>query len=135
MNLNLNFRMPQGDGAAKGARRLRGLGLVAVLVVLVLVLLGNSVYSIREQENAVITTFGVPHTVSTSGLHFKIPFIQRVQKVDMTIKGISIGYDSATNESTISESLMITSDLNFVNVDFFLEYRVVDPVAYLYASQ
>ena len=45
------------------------------------------------------------------------------------------GYDSATNESTISESLMITSDLNFVNVDFFLEYRVVDPVAYLYASQ
>lgn len=135
MNLKLNFRMPQGDSAAKGVRRLRGLGLTVALVILLLVLLGNSVYSIREQENAVVTTFGVPHTVSTSGLHFKIPFVQRVQKVDMTIKGIPIGYDSATNESTISESLMITSDLNFVNVDFFLEYRVVDPVAYLYASQ
>ena len=30
---------------------------------------------------------------------------------------------------------MITSDYNFVNVDFFVEYRVTDPVKYLYASQ
>ena len=29
---------------------------------------------------------------------------------------------------------MITSDYNFVNVDFFIEYRVTDPVKYLYAS-
>ena len=29
---------------------------------------------------------------------------------------------------------MITSDFNFVNVDFFLEYRVTDPVKYLYNS-
>lgn len=147
MNLHLNFRAPHPEGTAPQSpppnpapsrpksKHLRVLLLVVVLVVLALFLLGNSVYSIREQENAVVTTFGVPHTVSTSGLHFKVPFVQRVQKVDMTIKGLPIGYDAQTNESTVSESLMITSDLNFVNVDFFLEYRVVDPVAYLYASQ
>ena len=95
----------------------------------------NSFYTIGEQENAVVTTFGVPQTVTSPGLHFKIPFVQEVRKVDMTIKGFSVGYDLKTNESKPEESLMITSDYNFVNVDFFLEYRVTDPVKYLYNSE
>ncbi len=140
---NPNFQMPNMPNAPKppkgapgAARRIAGgLGVGILALVLAVVALFNSVYIIGEQENAVITTFGVPHSVSTSGLHFKIPFVQSVRKVDMTIKGIAIGYDPSSNESLPSESLMITSDLNFVNVDFFLEYRVVDPVAYLYASE
>lgn len=140
---NPNFQMPNmpnmpkpPKGAPGAARRIAGgLGAGILVLVLAVVALFNSVYIIGEQENAVITTFGVPHSVSTSGLHFKIPFVQSVRKVDMTIKGIAIGYDASSNESLPSESLMITSDLNFVNVDFFLEYRVVDPVAYLYASE
>lgn len=135
MNVKMNFTMPGQDGPAKAGRGLGRLALLAAGIAVVVLLLANGFYIIGEQENAVVTTFGVPHTVSTSGLHFKIPFIQQVQKVDMTIKGIPIGYDSQTNESYTNESLMITSDLNFVNVDFFLEYRVVDPVAYLYTSE
>ena len=107
--------------------------ILAVVIVVATVALG-SFYTIGEQENAVVTTLGVPQTVTSPGLHFKIPFIQRVQKVDMTIKGFSIGYDVDSNESNAEESLMITSDFNFVNVDFFLEYRVTDPVKYLYNS-
>lgn len=116
----------------RGARRTVA-AVAAVLALLILAL--NSVYSISEQENAVVTTFGVPHTVSASGLHFKLPFVQQVTKVDMTIKGFAVGYDQRTSESLLDESLMITSDFNFVNVDFFVEYRVTDPVQYLYASQ
>jgi len=112
---------------------------IIVVVVALVVLLGvtalGSFYTIGEQENAVVTTFGVPQTVTSPGLHFKIPYAQHVQKVDMTIKGFSIGYDLKTDESKPEESLMITSDYNFVNVDFFLEYRVTDPVKYLYNSQ
>ena len=133
---------PQGaDGAAPAGGAARGLaalgkaGKVVVVLVLALVLALNSVYIIGEQENAVVTTFGVPQAVTTSGLHFKIPFVQKVTKLDMTIKGMAIGYDQRTNESLPDESLMITSDFNFVNVDFFLEYRVTDPVQYLYASE
>lgn len=118
--------------ASKNAKRVTW---VVVLVLVLAVLAFNSVYSINEQENAVVTTFGVPHTVSTSGLHFKIPFVQQVHKVDMTIRGVAIGYDPNTNASIDDESLMITSDFNFVNVDFFLEYRVTDPIQYLYASE
>lgn len=112
---------------------------VGLVILVVLIAVGvtalSSFYTIGEQENAVVVTFGVPQTVTTPGLHFKIPFIQQVRKVDMTIKGFSIGYDQNSNQSKPEESLMITSDYNFVNVDFFLEYRVTDPVKYLYNSQ
>lgn len=95
----------------------------------------NCYYTIGEQEQAVVTTFGKPQAVSAPGLHFKIPFIQMVEKVDTTIKGLSIGYDLNTDISKEEESLMITSDYNFVNVDFFLEYKVSDPIKALYASE
>lgn len=107
-----------------------------VAVVLVVLILGvNSYYTIGEQEQAVVTTFGKPESVSSPGLHFKIPFIQKVTKVDTTIKGLAIGYDLNTNLPIEEESLMITSDYNFVNVDFFLEYKVSDPIRALYASE
>ena len=111
---------------------------IAVVIVICAIVLGitalGSFYTIGEQENAVVTTFGVPQTVTSPGLHFKIPYAQQVRKVDMTIKGFAIGYDLYSNTSKPEESLMITSDYNFVNVDFFLEYRVTDPVKYLYNS-
>lgn len=133
---------PQGPGQyanrPEPKKPPKALGRVAVIAGALMVgglLLLNSVYSINEQENAVVTTFGVPQAVTTSGLHFKIPFVQQVRKVDMTIKGFTVGYDPRSNESLPDESLMITSDFNFVNVDFFVEYRVTDPVEYLYSSQ
>ena len=104
--------------------------------ILVVAILGfNCYYTIGEQEQAVVTTFGRPESVDEPGLHFKIPFIQQVTKVDTTIKGLAIGYDQRTNQSVEEESIMITSDYNFVNVDFFLEYKVSDPVKALYASE
>ena len=119
------------NGAKAG---IRAIGIV--VAVLVLLFMGmNCYYTIGEQEQAVITTFGKAEAVSTPGLHFKIPFIQQVNKVDTTIKGLSIGYDVNTGKSLEEESLMITSDYNFVNVDFFLEYKVSDPIKALYASE
>ena len=116
-------------------RRLTVLIIVAVVVLLAAVASLDAFYTVGEQENAVVTTFGVPQTVTTPGLHFKIPFVQEVTKVDMTIKGFTIGYDQYSDASYPEESLMITSDYNFVNVDFFAEYRVTDPVKYLYNSK
>ena len=55
-------------------------------------------------------------------------------KVNTTIKGFSIGYDEETNEVIESEAIMITSDYNFIDVDFFIEYKVSDPVKAVYAS-
>lgn len=107
------------------------LGVLAVLLVLAGL---NSFYTIKEQEQAVVTTFGKPHAVSEPGLHLKIPFVQMVTKVNTTINGFAVGYDEATGMSIEDESLMITSDYNFVNVDFYVEYKVSDPISALYAS-
>ena len=107
-----------------------------VFVVLVVALLASqSTYQIREQEQAVLTTFGKAQAVTTPGLHFKIPFIQHVTKVNTTIKGFSIGYDEATDQVIEEEAIMITSDYNFIDVDFYVEYKVSDPVKALYASE
>lgn len=109
---------------------------IALSVIMVLLVGGNSFYMISEQEAAVVTTFGVPEAVTETGLHFKIPFVQEVTKVGTTINGLQMGYriTDAGMETVDEESLMITSDYNFVNIDFYIEYRAVDPVKYLYAS-
>lgn len=107
---------------------------IAIAVVIILLLVFNSAYEIGEQEQAVLITLGQAKAVTDPGLHFKLPLIQRVKKVNTTIQGFAIGYDVATNDSNTAESLMITSDYNFVNVDFFVEFRYSDPVKAVYAS-
>ena len=49
---------------------------------------------------------------------------------------IELGYSSSGNSYEVndSESTMITGDYNIVNVDFFVEYKISDPVQYLYSS-
>ena len=64
----------------------------------------------------------------------KNPLIQQVRKVNTTIQGFAIGYDPTTNVSIEDESQMITSDFNFIDVDFYVEFRYSDPVKALYAS-
>jgi len=113
-----------------------------VIVVLAVLFIGNSFYTIREEEQAVVCTFGSPKAVTTPGLHFKIPFAQTVKKVNTTIQGFGIGYTSATDENgqvvddiDTEDGMMITNDYNFIHVDFYAEYRVTDPVKALYASE
>jgi membrane protease subunit HflK len=108
--------------------------ITVISIAAVIILIFNCTYQVKEQEQAVLLTFGSPKAVTDSGLHFKFPFIQTVEKVDTTIKGFTIGYDENTGTTIEEESLMITSDYNFVNVDFFVEYQVSDPILALYAS-
>lgn len=94
----------------------------------------SSVYFTTEDQYAVVTTLGSPSLVEHSGLHFMIPFIQSRTIISKNIHGIEIGYNSVTEESIESESVMITVDYNFVDVDFYVEWKVTDPIKYLYAS-
>lgn len=114
-------------------------GKKVILVVVAAAVIGflamTSTYQIREQEQAVLTTLGKARAVTEPGLHFKIPIIQKVQKVNTTIQGFPIGYDMSTENTVESESVMITSDYNFIEVDFFVEYKVSDPVKAVYASE
>lgn len=123
--------------AKKSGKFFKKFGWIAVAAIVVLIIAFNSTYQINEQEQAVLVTLGKPQSVTDSGLHFKIPFIQKVIKVDTTIQGFTMGYSTDANGYVLDtdESLMITSDYNFVNVDFFVEYKVTDPVKAVYNSE
>lgn len=127
---------PQKNEVWKKMKRiLKKSGIAAVLVVAIPVIGFGSLYNIQEQEQAVVTTMGKARAVTEPGLHFKVPFVQSVRKVNTTIQGFAIGYDPNDNESKEEDSLMITKDYNFVNVDFFVEYKVANPVRAVYESE
>ena len=95
----------------------------------------QSIYSLQEDEYAVVQTFGYVQVVETPGIKFKIPYIQSVYKVSKASKQFAVGYSLETDETIDKESFMITSDYNFVNVDFYFEYQITDPIKYFYASE
>ena len=135
------YTPPNGNGASGGSgwgtrlKKVKRTVLIILAVLLIGAVISGGVYQLEEDEYAVITTFGKPSVVSTSGLKFKIPLIQQKQIVSKTVKGFTMGYDKATNQTIEDEAVMITVDFNFVDVDFYVEYRVTDPVKYLYNSQ
>ena len=114
-------------------------GGVFIVIALVLFVLATQVfYSVSEDEQAVVTMFGKVMGTESAGLHAKIPFVQDVYKVDMTTHGVGIGYEILGGGQNIpidTDAKMITSDFNLINVDFYLEYRVSDPVAYLFNTE
>lgn len=114
-----------------------------VAIVLVVIALGigifTSFYTVDDKQQAVLTTFGKVTKITDPGLHFKLPFgIQKAHKVDVNVfQKIELGYATDQNGVVVTndnESTMITGDYNIVNVDFFVEYKITDPVKYLYSS-
>lgn len=110
---------------------------VVPLAIVAMVGLG-SFYTVEEQEQAVVTTFGEVTAVEDVGLHFKIPLIQRVEKLPVNIiqeMTIGYGYDSSGSMYVLEEeSRMLTGDDNIIDIDFYFEWKISDPVAYLYHS-
>lgn len=133
-NRQNGFETVEPDKSKKAGKAVGKIFGTTILVIAAVIVIFGSTYQIREQEQAVLITFGQAKAVTEPGLHFKMPLIQQVRKVNTTIQGFAIGYSEGSNIST-DESLMITSDYNFVNVDFFVEYRYSDPVKALYASK
>ena len=96
--------------------------IVVVLSVLVLaIVLGTSLYVVQETEQVIITQFGNPigEPVAKSGLHFKIPFIQKINRIEKRI----LEWDGIPTD-------MPTKDKLYISVDTFARWRIVDPLQY-----
>ena len=119
------------------SKHLKLVALCLLAAVLVLAA-GTCFYTVDDKQQAVVTTFGKVTDVTDAGVHFKLPFgIQNVRKVDVNVyQKIELGYDTSNSGYNVktNESAMITGDYNIVNVDFFVEYKISDPVQYLYSS-
>ncbi len=143
---NNNYEWAPGDpGKPKKAKKpnFRKVGTTIALVALVMVLLLGAMtcfYTVNDKQQAVVTTFGKVTDIADAGVHFKLPFgIQQVHKVDVNVyQKIELGYTTTGNDyygvTQEDESAMITGDYNIVNVDFFVEYKISNPQAYLFSS-
>ncbi|MDR1868966.1 MAG: FtsH protease activity modulator HflK [Treponema sp.] len=115
------------------------LGVLAVGILL-LIFMGTSVFIVDQAEEAVITRFGKYYITRGPGLQFKLPFgidrnytvnvkaVQTAQFGFSTVKsGIASTYASKTREST-----MLTGDLNIVEVEWIIQYRITDSRAWVF---
>ena len=136
---NSQYRYSYTSKTPVDFKKIRNIILLSLLGLFVLIGIFTSFYTVDDKQQAVVTTFGKVTDITDPGLHFKAPFgIQQAHKVDVNVyQKIELGYISNGDGSTTSvedESSMITGDYNIVNVDFFVEYKISDPVQYLFSA-
>ena len=119
-------------------KKIKRTALLTILFAVIFVFGLTCYYTVDDKQQAVVTTFGKVTDITDAGVHLKLPFgIQQVEKVDVNVyQKITLGYNPVGSGYTVDdrESAMITGDYNIVNVDFFVEYKISDPVQYLYSS-
>lgn len=133
-------RRPPSQGPTP---RQLGLGILALLL---LAAAYTSVYTVQPEERAVIKRFGAVIGITDPGLHFKLPFgIDTVQKVatERVLKQ-EFGFRTLDTQGErsrfadrdfLDESLMLSGDLNIIQVEWVVQYRISDPIKYLYAMR
>ncbi|MBQ8053769.1 MAG: FtsH protease activity modulator HflK [Lachnospiraceae bacterium] len=140
---NPSSKAGQTDGGRQGKpespiSRVADIAVPVILALFVIGMVTGSVYTLSETESAVVTTLGQAAVNNNKGLQFKIPFIQQVTKINTTVRSFEIGYRESGEGSYSNveeESTMITSDMNFVDIDFYVTYQVTDPLQYMYATE
>src|SRR4030042_118031 len=109
--------------------------------IVLVILLWMTFFQVRPEEVGVITRFGRYIRQEESGLHLKIPVLERVYKVaverqnkeEFGFRTISSGIQSQyTKKGTADESLMLSGDLNLADVEWVVQYRISDAYKFLF---
>lgn len=119
----------------------------ALLLLLAAFLFINSFYTLENKENAVVLRFGRFSTVvREAGPHFKVPFIDRVEKVDVeSIYTMEYGYRTAREGSTTADPVYqerpeeanvivdaANNNASIAIISLLIQYKIEDPVDYLF---
>ena len=121
------------------SKMLGALRTVIILVVIALIAF-SGIKVIPTTDNGVVTRFGKYANTLSPGLNFVIPFVDQVYKVPVkTVQKEEFGFRTARSSerseyqnSILSESSMLTGDLNIINVEWVIQYKIVDPKAWLF---
>ena len=113
-----------------------------ILGILGIIFLSTLLYQVGTEEVGVITRFGKYLSTTQPGLHMKIPYgvdrvdkvpVERVQKEEFGFRTLSAGVRTEfVKGRNPEESLMLTGDLNSAIVEWIVQYRIADPVDYLF---
>ena len=128
------------DSFKKGGKNIWPLVLIVFLIVIGAL---TAAYTVSAGHRGVVLRFGKYTSTVMPGLHFKIPFgVDRVidvhtDKVDTEtfgFKSVKAGVRSKFDKDVVSEreSLMLTRDLNVIDMEWIIQYRRQDPKKYLF---
>jgi membrane protease subunit HflK len=123
-------------------------GLPGVLLVLGLLALWgvfSAFYTVQPEQRAVVKRFGAVVAIADPGLHFKLPFAidkvqlvatERVLKEEFGFRTVGESQPTRYADTELpDESLMLSGDLNMVDAEWVVQYRIADPVKFLYAMR
>jgi len=140
----MDFNTPE-DLLKMGKNQLGDVRKFAPLVILgMVILLGlkGGVYSIGPDEVGVVQRFGKYSSTTSPGLHVKLPFgidkvtpikVKKIFKEEFGVRTVSPGIRTKYASGDYSdESLMLTGDLNILDVRWIVQFRVKDPVSLLF---
>ena len=119
--------------------------IIVVVVILVLITVFSSFFVVDPQETAAVLLFGRFTRMAEPGLHFKLPFgieknsnvpTQVVLKQEFGFRTERPGITTIRAAQDFpSESIMLTGDLNIVDVEWIIQYRIVDTFNWLFKVQ
>ncbi len=102
-----------------------------LLLAVVIVALVTGLYSVGPGEQGVVRTFGKVTATVGPGLHFAWPVVQKRDVVNVKqIERIEVGFRGEKKE--LNEARMLTGDENIVETQMIVQYRVADPIRYLF---
>lgn len=133
------FRENGGGGPGKGSG-VPAVSLTVLVLLVCTVIVGGSLltgfYTVDQSERAVTFRFGKPLSVSQPGLRWVFPFIEDYRIVNLTgVRTIEIGYRGGQRNKVARESLMLTENLNIIDLQFAVQYLLKDPEAFLYNNR
>ena len=112
-----------------------------IIVLLFILTIFSGIFQIGPEEVGIITRFGKYTRTVESGLNFKLPFFESVEKVPVERQQkLEFGFrttnadvrSSYTRQGAVNESQMLTGDLNLADVEWVVQYRIDDPYNYLF---
>lgn len=101
----------------------------------------SSFYTIQPGEVGIVLRFGKYDRTGQAGLHFKIPYIEQLAKVDVeSVRKEEFGFrtraagvnSSFDRKGFDNEALMLTGNKDVIEVAWIVQYKVSDPVNYLF---
>ena len=126
-----------GDSEISVPDKLLSMGVFPSIGIAIVIWLLLGLYSVGPDEVGVVQRFGEYNRVVGSGLNYHLPFpIETVQTPKVTeVKRIEIGFRTVGKNQyrTIEqESLMLTGDENIVDAELIVQYKIKDPIDYLF---
>ena len=126
-----------GDSEISVPDKLLSMGVFPTIVIAVVIWLLLGLYSVGPDEVGVVQRFGEYNRVVGSGLNYHFPYpIETVKTPKVTeVKRIEIGFRTIGKNQyrTIEqESLMLTGDENIVDAELIVQYKIKEPIDYLF---